>query len=122
MPLMTEYEFTLPDGYVDTEGVLHRQGVMRLATAADEIFPMKDPRVHQNPSYLTVIILSRVVTRIGTVTNVSPEVIERLFARDLAFLNHMYECLNSVEDRSIQTVCPKCGCRHAVPLNFTTEE
>lgn len=121
MSLRSEYEFTLPNGYVDTEGVLHRQGVMRLATAADEILPMKDPRVQQNPSYLPVIILSRVVTRIGTVTNVSPEVIERLFACDLAFLNNMYKRLNTPEDRTIQTVCPECGSRYEVPLNFTTE-
>ena len=63
MPLMTEYEFTLPNGYIDSEGVLHRKGTMRLATAADEILPMKDPRVQQNPAYLTILILSRVIIR-----------------------------------------------------------
>lgn len=121
MPLMTEYEFTLPDGYVDKDGTLHRKGVMRLATAADEILPMKDPRVQQNPSYLTVVILSRVVTRLGTLTEITPGLIERLFARDLAFLNDMYQRLNSLEDRTIPAVCPQCGCRHEVPLNFTGE-
>lgn len=121
MPLITEYEFTLPDGYVDKDGTLHRKGVMRLATAADEILPMKDPRVQQNPSYLTIVILSRVVTRLGTLTDITTDIVEKLFARDLAFLNDMYERLNGMESRSIQTVCPQCGCRHEVPLNFTGE-
>lgn len=119
MPLTTEYEFTLPDGYVDREGVLHRQGVMRLATAADEILPMRDPRVIQNPSYLTVAVLSRVVTRLGSLAGVDTGVIEGLFARDLAFLNEMYQRLNGPEDRSIEAVCPECGCKHRAPLNFT---
>lgn len=121
MAFQTEYPFTLPDGYVDAEGNLHRDGVMRLATAADEIYPMRDPRVQQNPSYLTVLVLSRVVIRLGTLPRVPAEVIEQLFARDLAFLNDMYQRLNGLEDRSIDAVCPDCGCRHKVPLNFTLE-
>ena len=121
MPLMTEYEFTLPNGYIDSEGVLHRKGTMRLATAADEILPMKDPRVQQNPAYLTILILSWVIIRLGTITELSPSMVEHFFAKDLAFLNDMYEKLNSLEDRSIETVCPQCGCKHEVPLNFTGE-
>lgn len=122
MPLMTEYDFTLPDGYVDESGTLHRQGVMRLATAADEILPMKDYRVQQNPSYLTILILSRVIVRLGTLNEVNTNVVEHLFARDLAFLNDMYQRLNGLEDRVISAVCPQCGCKHEVPLNFTQEE
>lgn len=121
MPLMTEYEFTLPDGYVDKEGTLHRSGVMRLATAADEILPMKDPRVMQNPSYLTIVILSRVITRLGNITDITPDLVEHLFARDMAFLNDMYQRLNGLEDRTISAVCPQCGFHHQVPLNFTGE-
>lgn len=121
MSLLTEYEFTLPDGYVDKDGTLQRKGVMRLATAADEILPMKDPRVQQNPSYLTIAILSRVVTRLGTIRNIDTDLIENLFARDLAFLNDMYERINGLGERTIQAVCPQCGCRHEVPLNFTGE-
>jgi len=82
----TEYEFTLPKGYVDEEGTLHKKGTMRLATAADEILPLKDPRVQQNPAYLTVILLSRVVTKIGSIPAVNPRVIEELFASDLGYL------------------------------------
>lgn len=122
MPLMTEYEFTLPNGYVDESGTLHRDGVMRLATAADEILPMKDYRVQQNPSYLTVLILSRVIVRLGTIKNVSSDVVEHLFARDLAFLNDMYQRLNGLENQTISAVCPQCGEKFEVPLNFTREE
>lgn len=122
MELMTEYDFTLPNGYVDNSGQLHRKGVMRLATAADEILPMRDPRVQQNPSYLTIAILSRVIVRLGNITDVDTGVVEKLFARDLAFLNDMYQRLNGMEERSIRVVCPGCGFKHEVPLNFTQGE
>jgi hypothetical protein len=81
----TEYEFALPKGYVDEEGNLHKEGVMRLATAADEILPLKDPRVQQNPAYLSIILLSRVVTKLGDLPAVNPRIIEELFATDLGF-------------------------------------
>src|SRR5205085_6142116 len=84
--LQTEYAFTLPKGYVDGEGTLHREGVMRLATAFDEITPLKDPRVHNNPAYLLVILLARVVTRLGALEQVNPKIIEGLYAADLAYL------------------------------------
>src|SRR6187551_3641273 len=95
--LRTEIEFTLPKGYVDSTGTLHRQGVMRLATAADEILPLRDPRVQQNEAYLAVIVLARVITRLGTLTEVHPGVIEGLYASDLAFLQRLYERFNSSE-------------------------
>lgn len=90
----TEVDFTLPKGYLDADGVLHREGVMRLATAADEILPLKDPRVQQNPAYLTVIVLARVVLRLGSLPDVNTKVIEGLFASDLNHLQKLYEQLN----------------------------
>lgn len=117
MCLQTEYAFTLPEGYLDSDNVLHREGVMRLATAADEILPLKDPRVQQNPAYLSVILLSRVITRLGTLSEVSTDVIEHLFARDLAFLQDMYQRLNAPEPRSMTVTCPQCGCQYPVALD-----
>jgi hypothetical protein len=92
--LQTEYEFTLPKGYVDSEGNLHRTGVMRLATARDEIEPLRDPRVAQNEAYLTVAILARVVVELGTLPEVTTRTIEGLFATDLAYLQDLYGIIN----------------------------
>ena len=108
MGLRTEYEFVLPVGYLDAEGTLHKEGVMRLATAADEILPMKDPRVQSNPAYLTVILLSRVITRLGTVQMISPRTIEGLFAADLNSLQGLYRRINEHGANTVTTVCPKC--------------
>lgn len=105
----TEYDFTLPMGYLDAEGTLHRQGVMRLATAADEILPLKDPRVQRNPAYLTVILLARVITRLGQVDPVTPNVIEGLFAADLAHLQGFYNEINRVDDSGASVICPQCS-------------
>ncbi len=93
----TEFEFTLPCGYLDEDGTLHRDGVMRRATAADEILPLKDPRVQKNEAYLVVILLSRVVTRLGSLAAVNPKVIEGLFATDLAFLQELYNRINRLD-------------------------
>lgn len=112
----TEYEFALPKGYVDDEGNLHRNGVMRLATAADEILPLKDPRVQQNPAYLTIILLSRVVTKLGEITTVNPRVIEELFASDLAYLQEFYTQINGDGTTSIKARCPKCEHEFEVEL------
>ena len=94
----TEIEFSLPKGYVDAAGNLHRKGVMRLATAADEILPLRDPRVQQNEAYLTVIVLARVIVKLGTLTDIDTGVIEGLYASDLSYLQRLYETLNAVED------------------------
>lgn len=94
MSLETEFDFTLPKGYVDANGELHRHGRMRLATARDEVEPLRDPRVQQNEAYLTVIVLSRVVERLGSITQVTPHEIEGLFAADLAYLQEMYGIVN----------------------------
>jgi hypothetical protein len=96
--LQTEFEFTLPKGYLDPEGNVHRKGLMRLAKAMDEITPMKDPRVKSNPAYATIIILARVITRLGALEEVTPAVIEELFATDLNYLHKFYREINDLED------------------------
>ena len=93
----TQFEFTLPFGYLDGDGTLHRDGVMRLATAADEILPLKDPRVQQNPSYLRVIVFGRVIVRLGTLVDVNTRVIEGLPAQDFAYLQTLYDRINGNE-------------------------
>jgi hypothetical protein len=100
----TEIEFDLPKGYLDDAGTLHRHGVMRLATAADEILPLRDPRVQQNEAYLTVILLSRVIVRLGSVGDIHPGVIERLYASDLAYLQRLYTEFNALDDAEPATV------------------
>lgn len=95
--LQTEFEFTLPKGYLDSEGNLHRKGVMRLARAMDEIVPMRDPRVKSNPAYATVLILSRVITRLGALEEISPAVVEGFFACDLNYLQKFYRQINELE-------------------------
>jgi hypothetical protein len=113
----TEYEFTLPLGFVDGEGSLHREGVMRLATAADEILPLKDPRVQSNEAYLTVILLSRVIARLGGVPQVNPKVIEGLYAADLAYLQEFYNRINRSGRATLEASCPKCAHEFALELN-----
>lgn len=108
MALQTEFEITLPKGFVDDEGNLHKKGLMRLATAADEILPMKDPRVQSNPAYLTVILLSRVITKLGDLESISPKTIENLFASDLGYLQDFYRRINENGSQKIKTICPKC--------------
>ncbi len=115
--LQTEFEFTLPQGYVDDDGTLHREGVMRLATAADEIKPLKDPRVQANSAYLTVILLARVVTRLGTLENVSPHVIENLYVSDLEYLQDLYERVNVGGADVVDTTCPECGEEFSLELH-----
>lgn len=112
----TEIEFELPKGYVDSEGTLHRSGVMRLATAADEIYPLKDPRVESWPAYLIIILLSRVVIRLGGISDVNPGVIERLFSEDLAHLQDLYNRINCLGPRSLAVDCPHCGRAHEVEV------
>jgi len=106
-PLQTEFQFILPKGYVD-EGIVHREGVMRLATAADEISPLRDPRVKSNPAFLSCIVLARTIQRIGDIESVTTNVIENLFASDLAFLQAFYKQINSAGNSNIHTKCPKC--------------
>jgi hypothetical protein len=114
--LQTEVEFELPKGYVDGEGTLHRAGVMRLATAADEIKPLTDPRVKANPSYLSVVLLSRVVTRLGDLEEVTPHVVENLFVTDLAYLQELYTRVNEYGADVAEAVCPECGESFEAPV------
>jgi hypothetical protein len=99
----TEIEFELPKGFLDETATLHRRGTMRLATAADEILPLRDPRVQQNEAYLAVIVLARVVTRLGSLTDIHTGVIEGLYASDFGYLQQLYERFNAVDDESTQT-------------------
>jgi hypothetical protein len=115
--LQTEFPFTLPRGYVDAEGNLHREGVMRLATAYDEIAPMKDPRVQANPGYLVVILLSRVITKLGDLEYINPKVIENLFAADLAFLQDFYRRVNEDGHSRMAVTCPHCEGAFEVEVN-----
>lgn len=119
--LQTEFEFTLPQGYVDGDGTLHREGVMRLATAADEIKPLRDPRVQSNPSYLTIVLLSRVVASLGTLEDVTPNVIENCFVSDLAYLQDLYERVNTRTADVVDAVCPGCGETFEVEVGSGTE-
>lgn len=107
--LQTEYAFTLPRGYVDEGGTLHREGVMRLATALDEITPLRDSRVKANPSYLTIVLLARVVTKLGTLHDVNSTTIEGLFSADLAYLQDFYARINQPEAVQLSVTCPSCG-------------
>lgn len=111
MAFQTEIEFTLPRGYMDDGGTLHQEGVMRLATAADEILPLKDPRVQTNPAYLTVILLSRVITKLGGLPDVNPRVIENLYASDVSYLQSLYQRINANGSGTAarRVSCPNCN-------------
>jgi hypothetical protein len=121
MNLQTEFEFRLPKGYVDRDGNLHRDGVMRLANAKDEILPLQDPRVQRNDAYHIVILLSRVITRLGDVRDMNPGVVENLFASDLAYLQSFYNQINANGTARHPAVCPECSTRFDVELNGVGE-
>ena len=114
----TEFAFTLPRGFVDRSGTVHREGIMRLANAGDEILPLRDPRVQQNPGYLTIILLARVITKLGTLPTVDTNVVERLYTMDLAYLQDLYQRINTMEMPVYKTICPHCGEEIEVPINF----
>jgi hypothetical protein len=106
MSLSTEYPFTLPKGYVDADGQMHRSGVMRLACARDEIEPLRDPRVKENDAYVTVIVLARVITELGTISQLTPKVVEGLFASDYRYLQDFYRIINFGDPSILQDVEP----------------
>ncbi len=118
MSLQTEYPFQLPKGYVDKDGNVHNKGIMRLATAADEILPMKDVRVQQNQSYLSIMILSRVITKLGDLNTIDVRVIENLFTADLAYLQDFYQNINQIDPPKYKFSCSKCGQQNEVTLDF----
>lgn len=118
MAFQTEFEFELPRGYIDQNGEVHKKGVMRLATAADEIMPLRDQRVQQNPGYLTIILLSRVITKLGTLPAINNHVIENLFTIDMAFLQDLYQRINMQDVPAYKVICPHCQKGFDLPLNF----
>jgi hypothetical protein len=115
--MRTEFPFVLPRGFVDGEGTLHREGVMRLATAFDEVAPMKDPRVQSNPGYLVIILLSRVITRLGQISSINPKVIEGMFSADLAYLQDFYRQINYDGHSRLGVTCPHCDGRFDVEMS-----
>lgn len=112
----TEFEFTLPVGYTDATGQTHRAGLMRLATAMDEIAPLHDPRVRANPAYLTIILLTRVITRLGTLPALNTGIIENLYVADLAYLQALYRRINEQGKSVVTLTCPHCQQPHEVDL------
>ena len=119
--LRTEFNFTLPKGYIDPDGNLYKDGVMRLANAADVILPQKDARVQQNPAYLVIILLSRVITRLGDLTHITPATIEGLFYSDLDYLQDFYQHVNEEGSAKAKTVCPKCEHEYELELSSAGE-
>ena len=106
--IRTEFAFELPVGYIDEDGITHRNGVMRLATAKDEILPLRDPKVRANEAYLSIALLSRVVTKLGSVERITPDVVESMFAADLAFLQDLYRRVNQEGHTRAAVTCPNC--------------
>ena len=107
--MRTEFPFELPRGYVDESGTVHRDGAMRLATAKDELVPLQDVRVRENPPYLSVVLLSRVITRLGTLPQVHDCVVEGMFASDLAYLQDVYRQINTEGHTLVAVACPSCA-------------
>jgi hypothetical protein len=119
--LQTEFSFVLPRGFVDQHGTVHREGTMRLATAMDELAPLRDPRVRNNEAYLVIILLSKVITRLGALPMLTPQIIESFFASDIAFLQDMYRRINDVEIPTLQCTCPNCGHEFEVEIPLPGE-
>jgi hypothetical protein len=115
--MRTEFEFALPRGYVDSEGTVHRDGIMRLATARDEIEPLRDASVRQNEAYLAVLLLARVVTRLGTITTLTPAIVEGLYAADFDHLQRLYERINADGEAVGSVSCP--ACEHAFEVDLS---
>jgi hypothetical protein len=114
--LRTEFDFELPRGYLDGDGVLHRSGTMRLATARDELLPLYDERVQENPAFTTVVLLGRVISSLGTLPAVTSTVVENMFASDVAFLQDFYRRINAEGHTRVAVSCPECKHRFTVDL------
>lgn len=114
--LSTEFAFELPRGYLHSDGTLHRHGRMRLATARDELRPQIDVRVKENPAYLSVVLLSQVITELGTITDVHAGVVERMYATDVAFLQDFYRRINSEGHTRAGVTCPSCETAFEIDL------
>jgi hypothetical protein len=116
MAFQTEFPFTLPKGYVDSSGTVHKDGIMRLATAKDEIVPLQDYRVQNNRAFLVIILLSRVMTKLGTLQSINPSIIEGLFSSDLAYLQEFYRKINEDGTSMVPVKCPGCDHEHDVDM------
>jgi len=116
MAFQTEYPFTLPRGFVDQEGTLHKNGVMRLATAKDEIIPLQDYRVQGNRAYLVIVLLSRVIVKLGDIKFIDTDVIENLFSTDLAYLQEFYRRINEEGAPKVHAKCPSCATEFDIDL------
>jgi hypothetical protein len=114
--LTTEFDFELPLGFVDGDGTVHRRGTMRLATARDELLPLYDARVQENSAFMTVVLLARVVTRLGTLTDIHSGIIENMFASDVAFLQDLYRRVNQEGHTRAAVTCPACGHDFAIDI------
>lgn len=119
--IKTEFDFVLPVGFQDDDGQLHRAGRMRMATAMDEIVALRDPRVRQDEAYLVITLLSQVITELGTFQSLQPKQVERLFARDVAYLQNLYRQINDEAPQSLHVRCPHCGQTHEVEVPFMGE-
>lgn len=115
-PLRTEFDFVLPRGYVDSDGVVHREGTMRLATARDELLPLYDARVQENAAFTTVVLLGRVITSLGTLSSVNASTVENMFASDVAFLQDLYRRINAEGHTRAAVTCPDCSHRFTLDL------
>ncbi|MFF1820026.1 hypothetical protein ACIA49_25025 [Kribbella sp. NPDC051587] len=114
--LRTEFDFELPRGYVDADGVVHKSGTMRLATARDELIPLYDARVQENPAFTTVVLLARVITRLGDLPRIDAQLVENMFASDVAFLQDLYRRINSEGHTRAAVTCPSCEQSFAVDI------
>jgi len=112
----TTFEFVLPRGYVDADGNIHREGTMRLATARDELMPLLDPKVKENEAFLSLVLLSRVVTELGTLPSIDDQVVGGLWATDLAFLQDLYRQINTQGHTLVEVSCPSCASNFAVDM------
>ncbi|NEQ20788.1 MAG: phage tail assembly protein [Microcoleus sp. SIO2G3] len=118
---ITEYDFTLPRGLVDETGVVHRQGIIRLATAKDELMTQKDQRVKNDPAYSTLVMLAQVITSLGSLTTITPEILENLFTQDLAYLRELYNRINQQDSSSQPVQCPECSYQFEVEFALSGE-
>jgi hypothetical protein len=117
MVFKTEYEFTLPRGFIDKDGNLHKKGVMRLSTAKDEIAPLQDHRVRTNQAFMIIILLSRVIVKLGDLNSIDSRMVEQFFSIDLDYLQRFYQKINESENTDISFQCPHCSEDISIPFD-----
>lgn len=119
--LSTQFDFQLPRGLIDETGQLHRRGVMRLATAKDELIVQRDRRVRENSAYATLMMLSQVIMQLGTLESLQPENLENLFTQDLAYLREFYNRVNQQGNAKVASQCPQCNTQFEVEFVLAGE-